>query len=298
MTKKINHTKTISPTSQMKKNSNLLNHVFCFATLIVLTLTGCNSLDRHEDIPDRSYTIDIDHYAMQNFFESTGDSFSLALDIRSPFTPNVVRDLDNGFWSLDESSNRAAGKLIVNIDGIPYSGGGQYTRDITIFVTPWDMQKIEGFGYFNYPIQVRQRGADGTLYLTAEELKAYDVMSSTGWKGGFNQHYILGTVKSISDVKPYDGIYSQAIGGYYDFPLSRGAVDQTKPLDLEARNMVVTVDGVDVSLLVAWYKAYNLVSKMNVKAGDKVEINIPVKGIIAGIDEDFLVGPLAVIKMN
>lgn len=267
---------------------------FAIALIAVLSLAACGDIRLNTALEEHTYSINIDDYSSRNFFEGPGSSFSISLDLKSPFTPNVVRDLDNGYWRLDESSSREAGKLIVNIDGIPNS----YTRDLTIFVTPWEMQRIAGFGYFYYPIQVRQRGEEGTLYLSAEDLKDYDGVSIGDWDGGSNQHYILGTVKSISGVKPYDGIYSQAIGGYYDFPLSRGAVDQTKPLDLEARNMVVTVDGVDVSLLVAWYKAYNLVSKMNVKAGDKVEVNIPVKGILAGIDEDFLVGPLAVMKVN
>lgn len=167
-------------------------------------------------------------------------------------------------------------------------------RSYFVYIIPSELCKIKGYGWFNYPVVIRQRGDDGTIALTSDEVKAYNANKAHDWDGAFNQHYVIGTVKSVGTPTSYQGLASSS--GYIN-PMApeQTAIYNNAGWNLEACDIAVDVDGQTINLKAVFEAPYGLVTEMagRVKAGDTVEVNVTSNGVLDGYNGIF-VHPLCV----
>jgi len=254
--------------------------LFLAATCIAaLSLTACQNFDKGIELPTNQYSIDIDHYVNQNTFDVTGTP-DIQISANSPFTVTILKT-----EGLDiDVSQRDRGNFTLtptDIDPCSYKGSmARLTRDITAYLRPFEMQYIDGFDAFNYPVRIRQRGED-TYYLSGEQIATWkENHSSKEWDGKANQRYVLGTIKNLGAIHDEEGVYNpdSSIGSLWTVPAVKQAYGL--PQKLEAIDMSLDIDGVELQVKVHYFKAYHLVSNMRLAVGDKVEMNIPVSGMI------------------
>lgn len=263
--------------------------------IAAFTLTACESFDNGIEMSTNEYSIDINNYVNQNTFDVCGTP-DIQISANSPFTATILKT-----DGLDvDVTDRDRGNFILTptpIDPVNYKGGrASLTRDITAYVRPFELQYIAGFESFNYPIRIRQRGADGTLYLTSDDIAAWKENHTTvDWDGKADQRYVLGRVKSMGVIHDEKGIRNpeSAIGPLWGVPAVRQAYG--KPQSLEALEMTLDVDGVELQVMIHYFKAYNLVSNLKLAVGDMVEMNVPTSGMITGSNV-LWVSPLAIEK--
>lgn len=255
-----------------------------------LPLTSCTDLHKGIELPTGSHSVDIDHFASQCFYETT-DSQNLTLQVNSPFATTVLSTDD----VIVDNSARERGSFILMPGRIP-ENMMQTTRDIAVHIRPFEMQNIEGFDAFCYPVRIRQRGEDGTLYLTPEQISAWKQDHSTfsSWKGNYNQHYVLGTVKSVSPLHSEAGIPDEKsyLGKLWFVPALERSFDSAQ--DIEAVDIVLQVGSEDLSVKIHYPACYHLVKNMLLPVGSTVEMNVPNSGMIAG-DNTLWVSPLDIL---
>lgn len=248
-------------------------------------VTSCEKNSINEEM---AYAIDIDKVLAKESFDVTKAGGQISLDVNLPFDARLVTPSE---LSMEKKGNKFELSL---------GGNSGYTTTHVAYVSNIKAgEKVKGFGFFYYPFVIRQEGTKGMSYLSENDLKVVKNEKKSNWTG--NQKFIKGVVKSVSDVKPYAGILRKgtSIGDYYDFPLCPQLnADSSKPFDLECRDLVVESEGVEISVRAAWHKAYKLVSKMNVKTGDSVEIYVDNKGIMTYYDTDLTVNPLYIVVIN
>lgn len=257
--------------------------ILAIAAILSATI-ACNPKDL--PVQEDSFDFNIETFVSQNFFAMSPEGGKIDLAPKAPF--DVVVGSTNSSIGIN--------KCVLNV-----GGADDYTEEIFAYIKYNEVNRaIKGFGYFNYPIVIRLEGEEGTSYLDKDELTAMK-QKSVDWGG---DAYIKGTVKSVSNVYDWAGILRHPSGSvdYYDFPICGNrfggnvmSIDQTKPYDLEAVDIVVESEGVQISVRAAWVKAYKLLGKMNLKAGDEVEIYADKRGIDGGHDKDILVNPLSVV---
>ena len=266
------------------------------ACIAAFSLAACESFDNGIDMPTNEYSFDINSYVNQNTFDVSGTP-DILISANSPFTPTILST-----DGLDvDVTDREHGNFILTptpIDPVRYKGGrASLTRDITAYIRPLELQYVAGFEFFNYPIRIRQRGADGTLYLSGSDIAAWkENHAAADWDGNYNQHYVIGTVKSLGALHEEEGICSPntTIGPLWTVPAAMRSFG--KPQTLEAFEMTLDVEGVELQVMVHYFKAYNLVSKMKLSMGDQVEMNFPNSGIVTGSNV-LWVSPLDIEKI-
>lgn len=247
--------------------------------IAAFTLTACESFDNGIEMSTNEYNIDINNYVNQNTFDVCGTP-DIQISTNSPFTPTILKTSE-----LDvDVSDRDRGNFILTptpIAPVSYKGTrASLTRDITAYVRPFVLQDIAGFESFNYPIRIRQRGDNGTLYLSGSQIAAWKENHSTAdWDGNYNQHYVIGTVKRVGALHTEEGIYDpiSVVGPLWEVPAAMRSFD--KPQSLEAFEMTLDIDGVELQVMVHYFKAYKLVSNLRLSVGDSVEMNFPNSGI-------------------
>lgn len=266
----------------MKKISSLLIAAAVAATTM---FSSCNPIDEPASLNEIQFNGDINSFVSQGFNTIGTAGGTLEINTNSPFNVTILNG--NGY-SVIRNGNQFKVEIGSNADS--------YTREIKMYIRNFEVnQSVKGFGYFYYPIVVRQQGSKGTRYLNADDLRSL-TQKRVNWS---NDSYIKGTVKSVST--PYSDSGIKRSTGYYDFPITGHnslSTDQSKPFDLEAIDLVVESEGVTVTVQAAYVKAYNLISKMNVKVGDTVEIHADKSGVQDASDKDIIVNPLSVVVIK
>lgn len=269
--------------------------------IATMACISCSELTPQPEEKEYDYVFDVEKSVDCNYFEGVSGETVLNVKANLPFE-STIYDGRSADFSCDVSGRP---EFVITADEIErIRVNGEYlslTRDILVHVRPLEICRIKGFNWFNYPVLIRQRGGDGTLYLTAEEVRAFntDRSSSWNWLGKSNQHYIKGKVVSLEEVKPFDGVASG--NGLFIFPLAPGqsSMYSDKPWNLEAAEMTVEVDGERILLTAIYEKPYNLVRAMceNIRQGDMIEVNVSARGILDKCSGIF-VHPLSVRKIG
>lgn len=257
----------------------------------LLTAAACSELRQPIELQENDYQFDVTKLVTQNFLiignEGTDD---LKLNVNAPFPCTILK---GDFYKCD-NTNRHNNEFSISIDEVPKTkvNGilGQYTREITtIYVKPLELQKIKGYpaGFFAYPVRIRQYGKDGTIFISAEQIRQWKADRNTSlWDGEHNQHYVNGIVKSISDKYKTNGIHkpNSTIGKVWLVPANRNYYAEDSLPQLEAIDMVLLVDGEELNLTIHQFACYNLFKDFALKVGDSVEMYLPNNGI--GVDAD------------
>ena len=272
----------------MKKILTLFGLVAMFAIA-----PAYSDLNHSIELQENEYNFDITKLVSDNFLTVSSEGVDrLKIAVNAPFPCTILAKGD--LYTCDNSL-RDQNKFSLAIGEIPTvkanGKNGQYTREIaTVFVKPMELQLIKGYpaGSFAYPIRIRQYGADGTIFLTGEQVRAWknDHNTSNSWNGDYNQHYVLATVKSVSAKYKSNGIHkpNSTIGETWLVPVNHYYYPKESLPDLEAIDMVVTIDGEDLNLVVHQFACYKLFENFNVKVGDTVEMNVPNSGISVDAD--------------
>ena len=269
-----------------------------FAIAAVLA-ASCSDITPQISENEYDYAFDVASAVSANYFEATGGETQIAFKANLPFESTIVENVAD--CSCDASSRPQFTVTTNEIEEIRVDGEMlSLTRDILVHVRPLEICKIKGFKYFNYPVLIRQRGWDGTQYLTKEEIRAFNDDRSTcsDWWGKSNQHYVKGTVTSVGALSKFEGV--PCSGGLFNYPLAPG---QTSMYSADAWNLdlvelTVDVEGEGVKLGVLYESAYGLVGELaqKVGVGDLVEVNVSARGILDSYDGIY-VHPLAVRKL-
>lgn len=262
--------------------------------MALMPLTACNDLNGIQ-LDENQYDFDITEFVAQNVYVVDNDGTdALPIVVKAPFTCTI---LANGDLYTCDNSKREQNQFSLSIDETPIVKArgkeGQYTREInTVYIKPFELQKISGYpaGFFAYPIRIRQYGTDGTLYLTADEIRNWKNTGSTAenWPGNYNQRYVLATVKSVGEKYHTNGIHKPnlTIGEAWYVPFKRDYYGKDDLPDLEAIDMVIVTEGEEINVTVHQFACYKLFDNFKVKAGDTIEMNMPNSGI--GVDKDNL----------
>jgi len=157
------------------------------------------------------------------------------------------------------------------------------TRDVFVWLKSVNV-KYMNYGYFNYPIKVRQYGSY-TQYVTPKELKSFNDK-----KDKDDQYYAIGTVASVSEIETdsYPVTKYNVNPQYlYDRGAMPGISDTECPANLSEKFMTVTVsiDGENVKFLVNDLARDNFLDTLRskIKSGDTIEISL----MHANYDNDF-----------
>ena len=291
--------------------------VLAIMIVVAAMLAACNNIEHGIDVPENEYVLDINNYVSDNFFNLT-ENIPVEITVKSPFVATILK---GNAYSVDNTA-REKGRFTVTAEEIPmYSfdknaayadnpygnipaytpekGLYSLTRDFTIYIRPFEMQTITGYGWFNYPVRIRQRGADGTYYLTGEQIRKWKNDHTTAhdeWFGDYDNHYIKATVLNVGEIEKEEGIYSAntSIGPLWNVPATGQSYGEAQCL--EARMLTLSVDGEQLNIKVHYPECYNLLSKADYKTGDTVEVFIPNTGIITGSDIIW-VSPLDILKL-
>ena len=260
---------------------NLYSILLAACVAATTLFTACDPINDPKVTDEVEFNGDINSFVSQNYYSMDAAGGTLNIGVSSPINVTI---LSGDGYSVDKNGNQF--KIGIG------SNSGSYTRELKLYVRNYEAnQAVKGFGFFYYPIVVRQQGSKGTRYLDADDLRAL-AAGQVNWD---NDSYIKGTVKSVS--APYSDGGVKMNAGYYDFPVTghnKLSTDQNKPYDLEAIDIVVESEGVTVMVQAAYVKAYNLISKMNVKVGDTVEIYADKSGVQTNSDKDLIISPLSV----
>ena len=148
------------------------------------------------------------------------------------------------------------------------------TRDVFIWLKSVNV-KYMNYGYFNYPIKVRQYGSY-TQYVAAKELKSFNDK-----KDKDDQYYAIGTVANVSEIET-DSYPVTKYNVNPQYLYDRGAMpsisDAECPANLSEKFMTITVtiDGENVKFLVNDLARDNFLDTLRskIKSGDTVEISL------------------------
>lgn len=255
----------------MKKN------IFIVAVIAALALfAACNDITHNIELETHEYTFDIDKFVDKDFFE-VSEPVSLNVAVNSPFAATILK---NGDVDID-ASQMQSGKFVIT----PKANPTKYTRDITVYVRPLELQIIEGYGAFAYPVRIRQRGVEGSNVLIDKHFAEWE---SNGYRnidkcfGEGNNHYVVGTITSVGNLEKNDGRRStnDNTGDLWYVPATQQYFNA--PAKLETRKMVLKVGTQTLDLMVHYFESYHLVQNKTVKVGDNVELFVPNSGLFAG----------------
>ena len=149
------------------------------------------------------------------------------------------------------------------------------TRDIELYLKPVVPTKYNNYGYFAYPIRIRQYGSM-TQYVTADKIKNYaDALDFS------DQYYLKGTIVSVGSVET-DGypITKYPVNPQYFY--DRGAMpsysDSQCPSNLSEDFVTVTLDvnGQQVKILVNDLARDNFLTEFasSLRTGSTVEVSL------------------------
>lgn len=269
----------------MKKITSILA-IACTVLAMSLFTTSCEKSSISDEL---NYHVNIDKAVSQSQFEIPAIGGEVNLTTNLPFDAAVTT---NGQFSIAQDKENKSYYVL----SLGENKG--YTRACTGLVSSLNFhEKIKDFGTFAYPVIIRQEGELGTQYLTKDELESLKSEKKVDWTS--NDHFIKGTIKAIGKVEPYGGIVNMTsvIGSDFSFPLCpQLSTNLTERYNLEAIVYTVESEGVTLSVRAAWHKSYKLLSKMNVKVGDTVEIFVDYKGIDKGYETDLTINPLYMVN--
>ena len=172
------------------------------------------------------------------------------------------------------------------------------TRDIEVFLKPVQRTKIAGYGYYTYPIHLRQVG-DYTQYMSADKLKAYSDAINLS-----DQCYAKGKVVSVSgiemDTYPITK-YPVNPQFFYDRDAMPAYSDAECAANLGEKYVTVTlnIDGENIKFLVNDLARDNFLDTFasSLKVGSTVEVSL----LRASYNSDFggiiNVNPLAFFEI-
>lgn len=270
--------------------------ICAIATMI---FASCNDITPQIEEKEYDYSFDIGRAVSCNYFEGSAAGTAVTVKADLPFESTVLSSGSN--YSCENAGRPEFVIVTDEIETVKVDGKAlSLSRDVLVHIRPLEICRIKGFDYFNYPVLIRQRGDDGTMYLSKDEIQAYkaDKMSCSNWIGNCDQHYIKGKVVSIGAVTPFDGV--PANNGLFVFPLAPGqnSMYSKTPWNLDAVELTLDVEGESIPLKAIYEKPYGLVLQLagSVKSGDTVEVNVSARGILDGYDGIF-VHPLTVRKL-
>lgn len=272
--------------------------ILSFFIIMALAAASCEDIQHNIDLPENEYAIDIDNFVNTSFFDITGTE-DIILSTKSPFMVTVI---SNKEYDVNKD-NMELGKFVISPNEIPQSKYHEerlsLTRDFTMYVLAFEMQTITGFGYFQYPVRVRQRGEDGTLYLTGDDIQAWqkDHSVNSNWGGDAEQRYILGAISKVGEMHTEEGIYDGIAycGELWQVPATQKYYP--KPQKLDAIDIEINVDGVTLNAKIHYPACYKLFSKNDYKVGDRIEMNIPNHGMVEG-DNTLWVSPQDILVIK
>lgn len=282
---------------------------------LILAASACNELGHVIEVPENEYSIDIDNYVDSSFRDLNGPE-QIDITVKSPFVATILK---GSTYSVD-NTQREKGRFTVTPNAIaPVSfnknaayarygnipnyaaGKGSYslTRDITLYVRPFELQTVTGFGPFKYPIRIRQRGEDGTYYLCGEQIRKWkdDHRSADEeWFGGTDSHYIKAIITNVGKTEKDEGIRSVSTTASPLWTVPALGESFNEPQNLEAKTITLSVDNEDLTVRIHYPACYNLVNKQQYSVGDTVEVFIPNQGIIT--DSNVIwISPLDILKL-
>ena len=271
------------------------------AVLTIICLASCEPYNNDNNIEEQEYeySFDVTNAVNANYFTATAEEGVVKVKSNLPFDV-TIKAYSSGNWSCDPSTRPSFDIFYDEIELVKIGDEKKsLTRDMIIYLQPLEICKIKGFDYFNYPVCIRQKGEDGTLAMTADEVKTFNSTHSLSALDGDNdQHYVIGTVKSISAVESYSGALGNS--GLYINPIrpEQSSIYSENPWDLEACEMTIDVDGQSIKVKAIFERAYGLVTEMSnrISTGDEVEINVTNNGVIDQY-EGIFVHPLSVRKL-
>lgn len=276
------------------------NRILAILAIASLSLTSCGDITPQVNEKEYDYAFDVSKSVDCSYFEGASGEMTVNVKAALPFDATIADGMSD--CTCDNSGRPDFVITADEIEKIRVNGEMlSLTRDILVHVRPLELCKIKGFNYFNYPVLIRQRGEDGTQYLTKDEIKAFNEDQSTccDWYGKSNQHYLKGKVVSVGQVVPFDGVPQN--NGLFMFPLAPGQTSMysEKPWNLESVVMTVDVDGEQIELKAIYEEPYSLVTAMaaNVRPGDTIEVNISARGILSQCSGIFI-HPLSLRKLD
>lgn len=277
------------------------NPIVAICLIASMTSISCSDITPQIEENEYEYSFDVDKSVSCNYFEGLSVETEINLKANLPFECTIV-DGESADCSCDNSARPEFVITAGEIEKIRVEG--EYlslTRDILVHVRPLELCSIKGFNHFNYPVLIRQRGEDGTMCLSAEEVRAFNRDHTTCWNwcGKSNQHYVRGTVVSVGPVKQFDGVAGG--DGLFVYPLApaQTSMYSENPWNLEVAEMIVDVEGENIALTAIYEKPYGLVSAMceYIGPGDRVEANVSARGILDNCPCIFI-HPLSVRKIQ
>ena len=263
--------------------------------LTVSMFTSCDPLDK-KDTNVVNYSIDASKIVDQPFVSVNEKASSVTLVTNLPFKLRNDITFAEGSMTLDAAD---ANKEILKINANGSASAKAYTRQVVVYLQNSKAELIKDFGEFFYPIVVRQSGLLGTKYISAaqlKDLKNQEILNYRWWDDLANL-FIKGRITDISEAYTWEGFKQD--NGLYLFPyLAAITCDRTQPYVLEAKDITIDIDGTPVKVQATWGKAYQLLSKMNVKVGDTVELGLMQYGVQKASDKDFIAIPTSIVKVD
>ena len=149
------------------------------------------------------------------------------------------------------------------------------TRDLTVYLAPATRTKYRDYGYYTYPVRIRQYGSH-TQYISADEITSFND------KLDFNdQKYLLGKVVSVGSIETdsYPIVkYSVNPQYFYDRGAMPSLSDEQCPTNLSEKFVTITldVDGKNIKILVNDLARDSFMESFtaNLKTGTVVEVSL------------------------
>lgn len=277
------------------------------AALIITAMASCQDLDNNPS-PYAEYAIEkadglnTAHFVNTPYAEvAAGSTQNISFTTTAPFKTRIPADASSNKVYLVGNSGIATNGVItltMNPDNMP-----SCTRDVLLYIRDEKYSNIEGFGgQFYFPVRIRQRGLEGTVYLDAAGVagmrtQPVATLSQTPKKDG--NCYAKGTVKAIGSLS--QRLEKSGIQGGWNLPW----VDDMKHFTneyIDYVEMIVTVDGEDFPMRVEYLSKYQMFSYFNVNVGDTVEVCVRSEGTGKIVDPktnvwNYVCTPLDIFKI-
>ena len=257
----------------MKKNLFII-----FAVFAALSLTACNNLEDENVLAYDGETLVSDVVPTAQctnliIANAAGGNGSVTYTANAPLSassasPFVSITNGNGNFAYSLSAIKPVER---ELDGVKTKV--TLTRDIAMYLNPEARTKYRNYGYYTYPIVIRQYG-EVTQYLHVANIPNF-----VDNKDFSDQYYLLGTVKGVSSIETDTyPISKYPVNPQYFY--DRGAMpalsDEQCPTNLSEKFMTVTldIDGTTVKVLVNDLARDTYIDNLaaTLKTGDTVEI--------------------------
>lgn len=267
--------------------------------IAAITFTACQNLETSPSpYSDTAWaqtkSLDIANFVANNQYMVNSAAETIVIKPKAPFETRIPA---GDAYKMDNSGFITGGTITLSMQAIPtvkndnektawytnpYGNIPSYdknkteyelTRDVTVYVKHYQYRNVEGFGDFGYPVSIRQRGADGTYYLSAEQLKEWkDAPHSATAKmfGNDGQRYIKGVITDIGEITKKEMTTNNATGYWSASWINDKKYFINKTLDIQTIKM--NINGETITVEISYFEEYKLLDKLNLKSGDSIEV--------------------------